>query len=153
MKNTLILAGALGAALTLSMNNLAMSRPSEDMAFNASHIVSHLSDRLDLSDEQQAGIETALAAGAEQTALDRERLRELKQLLQAQVADFDAGKTQTLADEIGQLSTRMSYNRTAAFAQAYQLLDKEQRAQLDALLEERGARRSKWQRRHGGDYD
>lgn len=152
MKNTLILAGVLGAALTLSMNNWAMG-PSDDMAFDTSHMVSHLADRLDLSDDQRAGIEAALAAGGEQTARDLERLRQLKKLLHAQVADFDAGKTQTLADEIGQLSTRLSYSRTAAFAEAYKLLDGEQRAELDELIEERHARRSKWQRRHGRDRD
>lgn len=155
MKNTLktlLIGGSLAAALGLAQNSWSMGH-AHDMEFDASRTVERMADRLDMSDEQRAKIEAILEAGGEQTTPDRERLQELKQLMHAQAANFDAGEAQTLADEIGEISGRLSYSLTAGYAEIYQLLDEEQRQQMDEWREQREARRGKWRRHQRGERD
>lgn len=67
----------------------------------------------------------------------------------AQRDSFDAGAAQKIADEIGQITGRMVYRASETWAQVYQVLNAEQRAELDAMMAKRQARRGKWPK--GGD--
>ena len=58
----------------------------------------------------------------------------------AMKSDFDPGKAQTVADEIGQLTGRMVYQASETFAKVYQVLDAEQRTKLDEMMAKRGER-------------
>ena len=69
-----------------------------------------------------------------------ERMMEIRQELKAMNEDFDAGKAQQLADELGAIASRMAYRMASAPAEIYALLEPEQREEL-AALEERRERR------------
>jgi Spy/CpxP family protein refolding chaperone len=66
--------------------------------------------------------------------------------MQAQRQNFNSGEAQKLADEIGEITTRMVFDATRTQAEVYQLLSEEQRQEMDALMEKRDERRAKWRR-------
>lgn len=107
-------------------------------------MVERMAEKLDLSDDQRTGIEAILTETRGQSAADHARLRELRQELRAQRAGFDADKARRLADEIGEITGRMVYGAASTQAQIYQLLDEEQRAELDEFMEEHEPRRDRW---------
>jgi Spy/CpxP family protein refolding chaperone len=112
-------------------------------------MVARMADKLDLSDDQQTGIEAILSETREQSATDHARLRELRQQLRAQRGAFDADEAKRQADEIGQITSRMVYQAASTQAQIYQLLDDGQRAELDRFMEDHEPRRHRWQKRAG----
>ena len=71
--------------------------------------------------------------------------------MMAMRGDFDPGKAQAIADEIGQLTGRMVYQASETFAQVYQVLNAEQRTQLESMMAKHSERRSRWG--HGGDKE
>ena len=147
--NSLLGASALGVSLLLAAAAWSMG-PGGGEDYDPAHKVAHLADRLGLDEDQQNSIEALMTAGREQGSVDRERLHELKDLLRAQVQDFDPGETQQIADELGEITARLSYQRTSTWAQVHAILTPEQRAQLEAMHEQRGERRSKWRQRGDG---
>jgi Spy/CpxP family protein refolding chaperone len=106
------------------------------------HRITHLSKMLELTDEQEATVQTLMTSSFEESEADRERLRELRDQLKEQAASFDAATVQATADEIGQITSRMVYRRAYDRAQIYQLLDDEQRVMMAEMAEHR--------REHGG---
>jgi Spy/CpxP family protein refolding chaperone len=137
----------MGAALTVatatSIAAWAMG-PGGGMAHDPSRMIAHMSDKLNLSTEQQSGIESLLAQSKQASAADHARLRELRKEMMAQRDSFDAGVVRAQADEIGQITGRVVYQSAETWSQVYQLLDAEQKAELDNLMEQRKARRGKW---------
>lgn len=140
--------GALATAAVMSMAAWSMGPPHE-MGGDPARMIAHLSDRLDLSSEQQTEVESLVAAAKQSSDADRARMRELRSQMRAMMGNFDPGKAQVVADEIGQLTGRMVYQSSETFASVYQLLNAEQRAQLDSMMGSRGERRG--ERGHGGD--
>lgn len=114
-------------------------------------MVARMADKLDLSEDQQAGIETILTETRQQSAADHARLRELRQQLRAQPGAFDADAARRQADEIGQITGRMVYQAASTQAQIYQLLDEEQRAEMEEFMEDHEPRRDRWHRHAGGE--
>ena len=112
-------------------------------------MIAHLSDRLDLSSEQETEVKSLVAAVKETVSTERARMQELRAEMLAMKGDFDAGRAQAIADEIGQLTGRMVYQASETFAQVYQVLDAEQQTQLDAMMAKYGEHRGRWG--HGGD--
>ena len=102
-----------------------------------------MAERLDLSDQQRQDIEEIMQAGADQVEADRARMEELRAAMHELVADFDAGEAQQLADEMGEISARMSYQRVENRAAVYQLLDENQRAELESMQEQKQERSGK----------
>ena len=142
--------GALATAAVMSMAAWSMG-PSHGMGGDPARMISHLSDRLDLSGEQQTEVESLVEVAKQGSATDRARMKELRVEMMAMKGDFDAGKAQAIADEIGQLTGRMVYQASETFAQVYQVLNAEQRTQLDSMMAKHGERRSRWG--HGGDKE
>lgn len=114
-------------------------------------MVARMADKLDLSEDQQAGIEAILAETRQQSAVDHARMRELRQQLRAQRSEFDADAARRMADEIGQITGRMVYQAASTQAQIYQLLDEEQRAELGEFMEDHEPRRDRWHKHAGGE--
>lgn len=113
-------------------------------------MLGRLSEELQLDDEQQSQVRSIMAQNSEQARADRERLQELRQALEQQRANFNAGEAQKLADELGEISARMAYNITSKQAQVYAVLTEEQRAEFERLHAERASRA---QRRFGKKPD
>jgi Spy/CpxP family protein refolding chaperone len=90
-----------------------------------------------------------MSASREANQADRQRMQVLRQQLQAMRGDFDADKAQGIADEIGQLTSRMVFQGSKTWSEVYQLLDAEQRQELEALMKQRDQHRGK--RQKGGE--
>ena len=139
---------ALASAAVLSMAAWSMG-PSHGMGGDPTRMISHLSDRLDLSGEQQTEVESLVESAKQSSATDRARMKELRAEMMAMKGDFDPGKAQAIADEIGQLTGRMVYQASETFAQVYQVLDDEQQTELDEMMAKWSEHRGRWGR--GGD--
>jgi Spy/CpxP family protein refolding chaperone len=143
MKNWLLGATLAGAA-AMSVGSWAMGHRG-GMEQDPGRMLSHMTKKLDLNSEQQANTEKLLTESREANAPDRERLQQLRTEIGAQRDDFDAGTAQGIADEIGRITGRMVYRASETWARVYQLLDAEQRADLDAMMAKRDTHRD---RRH-----
>jgi len=114
--------------------------------------IERMAEQLDLSSQQQSQIEEIFRSSKTQSEVDRNRLIQLKQTIRASESDFDAGAVQAAADEIGQITSRMTYQMAEAKYQVHELLTEEQRAKLEqhmAMREERGKRWHRGQRDRG----
>lgn len=111
-------------------------------------MMSHMTARLDLTEEQQLKVNELMASSSEQMGADRARLHQLREEMRGQRDNFDAGQAQVIADEFGEISGRMMYQFASTYAGIYQLLSDEQKAEMDSLMEKRAARREGW--RSGG---
>ena len=133
------------ALLSLSATSWAMKHGG-GMDHDPARVVAHMAERLDLSAEQESRVEELLASSRENNAADRKRLQVLREQMRAQRQNFDSGEAQKMADEIGEITGRMVFDATRTQAEVYQLLTDEQRQEMDALMEKRDERRSKWRR-------
>ncbi len=134
---------ALAGAGAMSLAAWAME-PQDGMGGDPNRMFAQMSERLDLSSEQKAKVETLMTTARETSAADRKRMQELRAQMMAMKGEFDAARARKLADEIGQLTGRMVYQATDTFAQVYKVLDDKQRTQLDGMMAKRGEHRGKW---------
>lgn len=135
---------ALMGILLLSAGAWSMGPPPER---NVDKILSHLSDELTLSETQELQINALVDESKEAGAADLARLGEIREQMKAMRVDFDAGTAQKLADELGEITGRMSYRMVSIQADIYQLLSPEQREELTTLSEKRDQRMEKrWNR-------
>jgi Spy/CpxP family protein refolding chaperone len=132
MKNriiTLILAvGLIGVAAHLS------ARP----GFGERHMdpidhIERMAEHLDLSAEQEQQITEIVNAAEISSAVDRERLQQLRDELREQSENFDEGTAQGLADELGQISGRLAYSHVSTMASVRAVFTAEQLQQLEEL--------------------
>jgi Spy/CpxP family protein refolding chaperone len=99
------------------------------------HFLEVMADRLGLTAEQEERITGLVNEARLESAVDRERVAQLRQALQtlSQSPDtFDEGAARTLADELGQVVTRMAVAGAQTRWQVYQQLTEEQREQVNA---------------------
>ena len=136
-----IVAGA--ALLSLSVASWSMGH-GDGMDFDPGRMVAHMTDRLDLTEEQASRVKQLATTARENSAVDRKRMAELRDQLKAQRDDFDAGKAQVMADEIGQITSRRVFQAVSMFAEIYQSLTDEQKAEMDDMMEQRESRRDHW---------
>ncbi len=115
-------------------------------AHDPQRMLAHMTERLELDEQQQSQIETLLLSAQASMATDRQRLHELRGELQRMGLDFDAGRAQALADEVGQITSRLVYQAASTQAQLQTLLTPEQRETMAAMMEKRGERRGQWRR-------
>ena len=146
-----IVAAALGAVVSLSATAWAVGYRG-GMEHDPGRMMSYMAEQLELNDTQRQQVQDIATNAREQSAADRARLQELRAELKNMRNDFDAGAAQKMADEIGEITSRMVFQFSSAYAEFYGLLTPEQRAEVDQLQEERGERRSKrWHKRLGED--
>jgi len=135
------------ALLSLSAGSWAMNHGGV-MDHDPGRMIAHMTDRLDLTEEQQGQVKEIMDSSRTQSTVDRERMKVLREMLREQRGNFNAGEAQTVADEIGQITSRMVFQATSTHARIYQLLNDEQKAEMDAMMEKREERHGKW--RKGG---
>ena len=146
-----IVAAALGAVVSLSATAWAVGYRG-GMEHDPGRMMSYMAEQLELNDTQRQQVQDIATNARAQSAADRARLQELRAELKNMRNDFDAGAAQKMADEIGEITSRMVFQFSSAYAEFYSLLTPEQRAEVDQLQEERGERRSKrWHKRLGED--
>jgi Spy/CpxP family protein refolding chaperone len=108
-----------------------------------------IADQLGLSDDQEEQINQIISASQLENAVDRERARQIGEEMKAQVSSFDAGTVQALADELGAITSRLSYSATETHAAIHQLFTAEQQAQLEGLRLQREQHRGE----HRGELE
>ena len=116
------------------------------------HRITHLAKMLELTEEQEATVQTLMSTSFEESEADRERLRELRDQLRGEPGSFDAATAQAAADEIGQITSRMVFRRANDRAQIYQLLDDEQRVMMAEMAEHRREHSGKRGGHRGGPF-
>ncbi len=150
MNNSLkkILLGTGFAALSLvTLSSASWSKNhGMGMGHDPDRMLAHMAEHLELTGEQRAEVANLLKSAEQATASDRQRLRELRGELHQQGPDFDAGRVQSLADEIGQITSRLVYQSASTQAQVQALLSPEQREEMARLMEQRTERRGRWHR-------
>jgi Spy/CpxP family protein refolding chaperone len=112
-------------------------------------MMAQMGKKLDLSAEQQSEVEGLLASAKQASAADQKRMHELRVEMKGMRDNFDAEKARKLADEIGKVTGRLVYQASATWSGVYQLLNAEQKAELDSMMAQRGERHGKW--REGGE--
>lgn len=130
----------LGSVLLASTAAFSMGHGDK---YDSERVLDHMTEQLDLSEGQEQQIGEILSSGKAQMKDDRQRLSEIRAALEAQRSDFNAGEAQALADELGQITSRMAYQVSSKRAEVYQLLTPEQREQMDEMKKQRGERRGK----------
>lgn len=115
---------------------------------NVDKILSHMSHELELSGSQEMKIDALVEESKQAGAADIARLGEIREQMKVMRVDFDAGTAQRLADELGEITARMSYRMVSTHADIYQLLSPEQREELKAMSEKRDQRMEKRWARH-----
>lgn len=137
LKHTLAAAG-LGVALMGP--GMGYAQPDEPR-HPPQRMMERMADRLDLSDAQRTEVREIFASGKEQGETDRKRLHELRTQLRESQGDFDAGSVQAAADEVGQITSRMTYRMAESQHRIREVLTPEQREKLDAYMAKRGDHR------------
>ncbi|MBT4521530.1 MAG: hypothetical protein HOC23_16140 [Halieaceae bacterium] len=105
-------------------------------------LVARMVERLDLSADQELQIGNLVQSEHHSTAPDRERLKALHKQLRAQSDNYDAGQVQHMANEVGEITSRLTYSKASTHAQVNLLLTEEQRELARAMHEDRRPRRS-----------
>lgn len=147
-----IFLSSLGAlAVTLLLAASSWSMPHGGRGHDPEKMLAHMTQRLDLTEQQQTEVGALLTEAHEQGQADSKRLKELRSTLRDQLKAFDAQSLQAAADEIGALTSRQVYARTSTHAQIYALLDERQQAKMEKLQEKRKMR--KWHKRAHRDLD
>lgn len=143
-------AALLGAALVAALGASAATGYEHGMMLGLGdeRRVSRLVEELDVDASQAEEIRATHIATADATAADRERLQVLRDELRNLRDDFDPGEAQKLADEIGEITSRLVYEMTAMRASVRAVLNADQREQLDTLLEAHGSNRQRKSRWH-----
>ncbi len=143
MALTGLVASAAGAGPAVGFDHLTMA------SHDQGRMMAELADKLDLTAAQETEIKTIYADASSASKADRERLRQLREQLLAQGADFDPGEAQKLADETGEITTRLVYSMASTRARIGAVLTDSQREQLQDLQAARhkGRRGGKWPRR------
>lgn len=106
--------------------------------------IERMAEHLDLSAAQEEQISGIVDSARINSAQDRERQRQIRQDMESLVENFDEGRAQSLADELGQITARQTYSRLSTLSQVHGLLTPEQRAELAAMREKREERLEKW---------
>ncbi len=111
------------------------------MGGDPDRMLAHMTSRLELTEEQQQQVRSILEGSREASASDVRQLQELRGQLAPLSETFDEHKAREVADRIGQLTGGMVYRATRTHAEIYQLLDDQQKAKMQGMMQEREAHR------------
>ncbi len=133
----------------LLLASAAWSMGPQGREFDSDRMLERMSEHLQLTEEQEQDVQSIMDENSDQMQADRERMQEIRDALEAQRESFDAGKAQSLADELGQITARMAFTATSKHARVYQVLSEEQRQQMAQMRAEREAHRERrWSGKH-----
>ena len=106
----------------------------------------YIADDLGLTTEQEQQITEIINAAELATAVDRERMGQIRDALRDLTSSADLGQAQILADELGEIAARLAYNRFETRSQVNAVFTDEQLAMLEEMRAEREAMRESFSR-------
>ncbi|MDP4651691.1 MAG: Spy/CpxP family protein refolding chaperone [Haliea sp.] len=104
---------------------------------NPERMLERLTQRLELTKEQQSSIGELLQATQAEGAADQRRMQEIREALRAQGDNFDAASSEALTAEMGEITARTSYRRAETRSLLRAQLEEAQRARLDTMEKQR----------------
>ncbi len=104
-------------------------------------ILRQMTDRLDLSEDQQSHIAQLLKSEHKKMRSERDQLKNLRDQLKPDGEEFNTDKAREAADEIGVISGNMAYARASTMAKINTILTDDQQKNLHKLSAERDCRR------------
>ncbi|WP_116364513.1 Spy/CpxP family protein refolding chaperone [Parahaliea mediterranea] len=143
---------ATGLSIALLGAGVSVAGPGFDRGPGPEHMIERMSEKLSLSEAQQTQIRQILESQRSQSEADRQRLGELRETLRSNSNSgdsFDAGAVQAAADEIGQITSRMTYQMAESQHQVRDVLTETQLAELDQMMERRKQRDGRGSHKHG----
>jgi Spy/CpxP family protein refolding chaperone len=138
-----VLITGLASFSGLSLAQPEMGRGGPPGIENLDHL-DMLADQIGLTEEQGTEITEIVNNAQLASAVDRERIHQIKDELRAMADNFDASQAQILADELGEISGRLAYNGTESHAAIRQVFTEEQRVMLEELRAEHESSRSRF---------
>jgi Spy/CpxP family protein refolding chaperone len=140
---TILLISGLAAFSGLSLAQPGNGHKGPPGLDNLDHL-DMLADEIGLTEEQGTQITDIVNAAQLESAVDRERMQQIKDELRAMADSFDASQAQILADELGEISARLAYNGAERHAAIRQVFSEEQIAMLEELRAEHESSRSRF---------
>ncbi len=137
---SILLASGLAVLPGLALAQPGLSRGGPPGLDHLDHL-DMLADQIGLSEEQGSQIVEIVNAGQLATAVDRERMQQIRDELRAMTASFEPSQAQILADEMGEISARLVYSRAESHAAVRQVFTDEQKVLLDELRAEHDGHR------------
>lgn len=125
---------------TLAIAEPPMGRSGGLSGRDPAQMVSHMADRLDLSEDQQTEITALLTAEQEKMQNEHYKLTELRNQLMSQTDEFDDDKVREITNDMGVISGELAYSRTFTFSEINKILTEDQQAKLESFLKDRGDR-------------
>ena len=110
-----------------------------------------LADHVGMTDEQESRINQLINASQLESAVDRERIQQIHEALRSMNDNFDPGRAQLLADELGEITARLAYSGAQIRAEIHKIFTAEQLQQLETLKSERMNMRSRTSGRPRGN--
>ena len=147
MKKIAIAAVLLSSLATLAVQSSAQPGFGRDFAHDRAGFarLEMMAAMLGLTEEQEARINELLNAAQLASAVDRERMQQIREELHRLAESgeaFDAGSAQQLADELAGIVARTSFAGSEVRWNVRQVFTDEQRLEMDAMRAERMQMRS-----------
>jgi Spy/CpxP family protein refolding chaperone len=143
MKKALI---AFAGGLTL-LAGVSLSQAQPGMSLDALHesggVMARFSEALDLTEQQELDIAAIFEEAHDATEADKVRLAELRDAMRALLEAFDDQQAQIIAEEIGEITGELAYQRAVTRADVRAVLTVEQLETLATLREEHEERRGR----------
>jgi len=142
---------AVFVVATMAFARPAAGPPEGPFDLDPEQVVSHMTEKLDLNEDQQAQIVALLEARQEEMKGERAKLEKLNRKLVEQGNGFDSDRAREIADEIGATSANLAYARAEGHAQINEVLTDEQQTQLSEFFQMRqDCRRAMGKHRRSG---
>ncbi len=144
-KAAVVATACLLAALIFPTASVA--KPGGPSGHDPVQMVERMTQRLDLTEQQQSEITALLEAEQENVRGEREQLKGLREQLISHGEDFDSDSARKTADNIGVISGNLAYARAYTLSEVNKILTEDQRAQLGSFMDERGGHRGERRKR------
>ena len=150
-----LLVKSLAAIAVCAVASMAFARPpagppGHPLELDPEQVVTHMTEKLDLNEDQQSQILVLLKSRQDEMKSERARMEKLHRQLMEQGAEFDSDRAREI-DEIGATTANLAYARAEGHAQINEILTEDQQAELGEFVERRqDCRRAMGKHRRSG---
>lgn len=132
---------------SLSFSGAAIAERGAPPGHDPVQMVEKMTQRLNLTEQQQSQITALLESEKENVRSEREQLKGLREQLTSHDGEFDSDSARKTADKIGVISGNLAYARAYTQSELNKILTEDQQAQLSSFMNERGGHRGERRKR------